>query len=411
MIRNILFLIALLGIPHIAFAEVYISEVAWMGDSESANNEWIELFSTESVSLEGWSLSALDGTPSIALSGTISGAFLLERGEGVLASVADIVYVGALENGGEVLVLSDAQGNEIDRVDGSSSWSDIGGDNDSKETAQKVSGVWKTDVATPGKIESTAPAVVEESSSSGSSATSSYVRPVLTISVPDTMSVVAGSDTAFSVEVGNSEGATYSGALVSWNFGDGSTASGSNIYHRYVYPGVYVANVEVSYGGESASKRVVVTAREAGVSFSYIDEYAVEIKNTDTAELDISRWRIIDGNNMFVFPEGTVVLGENGLMLSHTVAGFLFSKSSSLSYPNGELVEEVEELQVEQVSYVPVYVEKEEVAEEVVEVKESSLPAAVIEAGEKGDISIWIYAWIVLVLAVGGSIVYIRKYG
>jgi len=393
-------------------AAVYVSEVAWMGDSESANNEWIELFSTESVSLDGWSLSALDGTPSIALSGTISGAFLLERGEGVLSSVADIVYVGALENGGEVLVLSDAGGNEIDRVDGSSSWKDIGGDNDSKETAQKVSGVWKTAVATPGKIENAAPIVVEESSSTGSSAASSYVRPVLTISVPDTMSLVAGSDTAFSVEVGNSEGTTYSGALVSWNFGDGSTASGNNIYHRYVYPGVYVATVDVSYGREEASQRIVVTAREASVSFSYIDKHAVKIKNTDTEELDISRWRIVGGNNLFVFPEGTIVLGEKSLMLSHAVSGFLFSKSTSLTYPNGELVEKVEEAPVERISYVPVYIEEEEVVEEVVEVEESSLPAAVVEATEEGnDISIWIYAWIVLVLAVGGSIVYIRKYG
>jgi hypothetical protein len=99
-------------------------------------------------------------------------------------------------------------------------------------------------------------------------------------------------------------------------------------------------------------------------------------------------------------------------MLSHSVAGFLFSEQTSFTYPNGELVVSTEEVQKEGVRYVPVYVDTEEMVEEVVEVEESSLPAAVIEATEEGnDMSIWIYAWIVLVLAVGGSIVYIRKYG
>ena len=54
---------ALLIIPlflyaHTALASVVITEIAWMGDSTSADNGWIELHNTtsNSVSLDGWRL-------------------------------------------------------------------------------------------------------------------------------------------------------------------------------------------------------------------------------------------------------------------------------------------------------------------------------------------------------------------
>ena len=40
-----------------------------------------------------------------------------------------------------------------------------------------------------------------------------------------------------------------------------------------------------------------------------------------------------------------------------------------------------------------------------------ALPASVALAGSTSkEVSIWVYAWVVLVLLVGGTIVYIRKY-
>ncbi len=53
--------------------DVVISEVAWMGTTYSYNDEWIELYNNTSsdVSLDGWTLSATDGTPVISLSGTV----------------------------------------------------------------------------------------------------------------------------------------------------------------------------------------------------------------------------------------------------------------------------------------------------------------------------------------------------
>lgn len=104
--------------------DVIISEVAWMGTQADANDEWIELYNNTNqvISLIGWRLESADGSPSIALSGTISarGFFLLERTDDNTVSdiPADQIYTGALSNSGEILILKDPSGNIIDTANG-----------------------------------------------------------------------------------------------------------------------------------------------------------------------------------------------------------------------------------------------------------------------------------------------------
>jgi len=141
--------------PFFVFAAgtVKISEIAWMGTAASANDEWLELKNETSspIPLDGWTLKAEDGQPSIILSGTLAGNgyFLLERTDdnAVPGITADVVYSGALSNSGEVLVLRDASGVEQDRVSAQGGW--IAGDNNKKTTMQWVGGVWTTGVASP----------------------------------------------------------------------------------------------------------------------------------------------------------------------------------------------------------------------------------------------------------------------
>lgn len=398
MIRS--FILFLFLTPQIAFASIYVSEIAWMGDSESANNEWVEIYSDEGIDLTGWSLAALDGTPSISLESTINGALVLYRG---------VHYSGALENGGEVLILSDADGTEVFRVDGSDGWS-VGGNNETKESAQYVSGNWVTAAPTPGTVTVSESVVKEEVATP----TSSYERPYLVISIPDVIDVVAGDEHIFSVEVGNNEGAKYSGALVHWNFGDGSMISGNTIYHRYSFAGNYTAHVSVKYGGEEISKKINVVVREADISFSIVNASKIEVRNGDKKELDISHWRIVDGSNIFMFPAHSYIGEESSIFFSKEITGFPFSPLTKLTYPNGKEVSvSVKENVPAKVVYVPVPKDQEEdLAVEEVEVSKNIAPAAtIISQKESGTISIWVHAWVVLVLLVGGSIVYIRKYG
>ena len=105
---------------QVAPRAVIISEIAWAGTGASPNDEWIELYNTTDspIDLAGWHLKAADGTPNIALSGSIQphSFFLLERTDDSTVSdiAADLIYTGALANSGESLYLTDAAGNTVD---------------------------------------------------------------------------------------------------------------------------------------------------------------------------------------------------------------------------------------------------------------------------------------------------------
>ncbi len=124
---------------------VVINEVAWMGTQASTSDEWIELFNTtdQDIDLTGWTLVALDGTPSITLSGIVpaQGFFLLERTDNDTVSdiAADQIYTGALENDpdAEILLLKDATGNPIDSANGDGgSWP--AGNSTTRSTMERI---------------------------------------------------------------------------------------------------------------------------------------------------------------------------------------------------------------------------------------------------------------------------------
>jgi uncharacterized repeat protein (TIGR01451 family) len=107
--------------------DVVISEVAWSGTAASSSDEWIELYNNTGVDIDlsGWTLVAADGEPNISLSGIIPANwyFLLEAGDDTTISnlIADQIYSGSLEDGGETLVLRDASSNSIDSTTSSGS--------------------------------------------------------------------------------------------------------------------------------------------------------------------------------------------------------------------------------------------------------------------------------------------------
>lgn len=165
----------IIGSTKFAYADVVINEIAWMGTQTSANDEWIELYNSgsSSVSLDGWTLNASDGSPSIDLIGTISanGYYLLERTDDttVPGISAGVIYSGSLSNTGETLILKDNNEIVIDTVNMTSGWS--AGDSTTKDTMQKSSGSWITATPTPGVINASVP--TNSGSGSGNSGSSS----------------------------------------------------------------------------------------------------------------------------------------------------------------------------------------------------------------------------------------------
>ncbi len=145
-----------------AYAKIIINEVAWMGTSISAQDEWIELYSDENVPLAGWTLSTLDGGLNIRLRGTTTPNeyYLIERTDDTTLPdhSANLVasFGKGLSNDGEILLLKNPNGEEVDRVDGSNKWA-IGGDLNTKETLQRTASGWITAVATPAAPNALAP--------------------------------------------------------------------------------------------------------------------------------------------------------------------------------------------------------------------------------------------------------------
>lgn len=135
-------------INSVDIALIRINEIAWMGDTDSYNNEWLELFnnSSSTISLDAWVLSADDGTPEIDLLGELgAGEYLvLQRGSGK-------DYTGAMENKGEIFTLADENGWIMDYVNGEP-WP--AGDNSNKKTMERIDfNNWQTSTnpnGTPG---------------------------------------------------------------------------------------------------------------------------------------------------------------------------------------------------------------------------------------------------------------------
>jgi cysteine-rich repeat protein len=133
---------------------VLINEIAWMGTGVSASDEWIEFYNPtdQAIDLSGWTLTSSDGTPKIILQGQIAAQsyFLLERTDDntVPEIAADQIYIGALSNSGENLILKNTSGEIVDQVNASGGWP--AGSNADKKTMQKCASQWQTSPQTGG---------------------------------------------------------------------------------------------------------------------------------------------------------------------------------------------------------------------------------------------------------------------
>ncbi|MBU0546877.1 lamin tail domain-containing protein [Patescibacteria group bacterium] len=148
-IFSLLFLFAFISPIQAANSlDIVINEIAWMGTTSSANDEWIELFNPTDniVSLDNWILKSVDDKLKINLKEQIpaKGFYLLERTDdtSVPDITANMIYTGALNNNGVDLQLFDNLENLIDEVNCSGGW--IAGDNATKQTMEKTSTDWQT---------------------------------------------------------------------------------------------------------------------------------------------------------------------------------------------------------------------------------------------------------------------------
>ncbi|MEK7462322.1 MAG: lamin tail domain-containing protein [Patescibacteria group bacterium] len=338
--------IFLLATPLSSQAAVIINEVAWMGDSVSANHEWIELNNTGSsaVDVSGWILS--DGMNfNVTLKGTVGAgqyAVLERTSEESAAGVAFMIYTGALVNTGTTLMLSRSDGGLEDQVAGGVDWQNIGGDNITKETAQYTSVGWVTGTPTPGAANSGTPNnddenEEEDNSSSDDDEETTSNPPLKRVSrgeavqliLPDMtlkLAVVAQKlgyvNQAIDFKVTPSGvGETLIDSLqYEWNFGDGTTALAKEPTHSYRYPGTYVVTVYGGYKRQEQVARQEITILPVSISLTVSREGDLQVNNDSPYEIDISSY-VVNGGKEFIFPLRSVMLPNQTITLPRSGVG------------------------------------------------------------------------------------------
>ena len=353
------FLASIILAPLPLHAEVVINEVAWMGTEASANAEWMELWNSgqTSIDLTGWKLEASNGSPSITLTGSIAaqGFFLLERSSdaSVPSRTADQIYTGALSNSGATLVLTDAGGTLVDQVAGGTNWASIGGDNVTKQTAQRTVSGWKTAVGTPsvsneGVAETLPTEDPQEAESVTASSTPTSVGgggppeylpiPQLRLMVRMGKTAVVEAETAFSVSVYDAQARRRDDAEIAWSFGDGMRRTGASVLHQFYAPGEYVVVVRATTpDGGDVSREMIVTAVESVLKITAVTPKGITIFNPSTQSVDVSWWRLHVGDRDFKLPEYTQILGGHSITFASQVTGLVTLSSAELRYPGGEI--------------------------------------------------------------------------
>ncbi len=332
-------LVLFLGIPSFSDATVFMSEVAWMGSSESANHEWIELTNDgPAQNVDGWILQDAQNL-SIQLQGTVpaNSSVVLERtSEASAQGTAFLIYTGALVNTGTTLQLRDANGNLVDQVSGGEDWQSIGGDNTTKETAQYTTKGWVTAKATPGVYASAILSEQEQEQEeeeeeekatvtkvSSKTASKTKTNETVRLELPDvTLQLAVDAQTkgyvnqpiAFSVEPSGIGESLLDSLEYQWNFGDGLTARQKEPTHVFVFPGTYVVTVVGEYKRQKQVARHEITILPVAISLTKNSAGDVQVNNDSPYEIDISHY-LVRGETDFVFPAYSILLPNQTVTL------------------------------------------------------------------------------------------------
>lgn len=375
-IRKKILILLIIIFPNISLANISITEVAWMGNSSSANDEWIELHNSgsSSVNLDGWSLSASDGSPSISLSGNIaSGAYaLLERTDdssepGINALV---IYTGALSNGGENLVLKNASNAIVQSLDFSSGWP--AGDSSTKDTMQWNGSGWVTGSATPGSGFSGSSVPIEDTddeedaiNSEDDNGTDKLVKKkrysdILVEIDTKSTSVLVGNPVRFYPKTRDEYGDNIFKGTFVWNMGDGRVEyfdSPDDFTHTYEHEGSYVVvlnyyRTSFYHGEPDKTDRYIIDVKPVSVYVSGVkSDGSIELKNESSKEVNLDSWVLKnEKGQIFVIPRGTIILPNKTLILSAKRTG-MNGVTANIFNPSGDMIMNIAPVSGQRSSY------------------------------------------------------------
>jgi hypothetical protein len=272
--------------------------------------------------------------------------------------VADLVssFGSGLNNSGAVLILKDSNGNQVDRTDALSGWP--AGDNDTKDTMQKNGAGWITAAGTPKSVNAQngsqvtpQPLPSSEVSSLPDSGWPEYIppedRPSVSVYAGKDFTGVVGAESEYrGVALGPDKKPLEKARFV-WNFGNGEIKEGQNIFYCHKYPGEYNVVLSVVWDGQSFSDSLVVKIVASEVKISEIKTGAgsfIELQNSSRYEINISRWILRAGTDVFIFPSESRMRPGSYLAVSSDATKLepvLTGGSIELFYPGSFLADKM----------------------------------------------------------------------
>lgn len=346
MSRFSLLIIFFIGIPYVVFADVQVTEIAWMGTAESQFSEWVEFYNDtdQDVNMSGWKLYEAGGdTVVFTFSKTIptKGYILLER---TTPSAPDPVvgindesgsFGGSgLANSGEFLVLKDESGTTRQSLDFSGGWP--AGESDTKKTMQWNGSSWVTDVATPKSSNiKIADTPKTEISLSG---TTTYVPPKTEPRVELVTPKNVYADVSYEYEARTylESGQVYNGSFV-WNMGDGTiykSITPKIVTHTYAYPGTYTISFgfyRTSYDKKPLLFETVqknVTAPTVTLQVDSIRGFS--LTNNENLPFDVSDWVIKLPDTTVSLPPLSIIAPKSTVIIPFEHLGLKGPYSSAI---------------------------------------------------------------------------------
>lgn len=317
-------------LPFAAFSGApiaIINEIMW----DAA--EYVELKNTtdEPISLAGWQLTRQQSGGEAKVIVTFDeedvipaqGYFVIEKNEGATSNNADKIVAALTLNNttGELVQLLDPAGTVIDSANQLGKW--FAGANTTEGVAMErttaedgtAADNWHTSTAivadrhgTPGTANSE-PAVNEPPSA--------VIDGPSTAATKETLSYTA--EDSFDPE--------NNSLTFTWDFGDGTTATGISPTHSYQAAGSYTVLLTASDGEHEAEATQSITVTVPHYSTKIvINEFLpnpagsdtagefIELRNLDSVSVDLTGWQLDDGEGgsaPFTFPAGTSLAGSS----------------------------------------------------------------------------------------------------
>ncbi len=357
------------------YADVQITEIAWMGTSASQYSEWFELYNdaAESVNLAGWKLVQGDGSVIFTMTKSIGGGeyLLVER---TTASAPDAVPgiddesgpfgASGFANTGEDLVLKDASGTAVQTLSYASGWP--AGDASTKQTMQWDGSSWITADPTPKAAtdgsgmssNETDVAQKDEEKDPYPIPPTSPNKPHIEFTIPKPIYV--GVPYEYKARPVFEYNYTLTEGDFTWNMGEGTIYTQRTyapLMHTYRYPGTYT--ISFRYRDPAKSEITLVGSQKVSVvaptiALSLKDSRAVELKNTASTAVDISGWMLRGVGYNITIPDMTVLAERATITIPLGGFGVSYATSASLVDPSGTVVATTAPAMVAQTTTLPV---------------------------------------------------------